>query len=109
MQSDHRFICKLTALRTGKDEKIYRDISTFIFAAANKELKKPKSLIMRLKGIGYWYLRKKRIVKKVTDFPKWDSQDPIKIELNNILIERVKEYEEYSQQRIETKQKRKEC
>lgn len=119
MQSDWKEIYKITALKTGKSENLYKDIGNFVFASLNKNLKKPKSLIIKLKGIGYWYLRKYRIERKVEDFDpdkpvkinKWAESMGIfphenKLEMIKIFKERLKDYDEYIKLRGEVKAER---
>ena len=56
MQSDYKEIARLTAQRTNKPEQIYKDISNFVYSSLYNTLRKPKSLIIKLKGVGSWYL-----------------------------------------------------
>lgn len=61
MQTNHLDIYKMLALEKGKNEQTYKDIGSFIFKETAKMLKEPTSLILKLKGIGSWHLRKKRM------------------------------------------------
>lgn len=69
MQSDNNQIYKLTSARTGESEHIYKDIGNFIFAELNAVMRKPSSLIIKLKGVGSWYLRKKRMQIILEQYP----------------------------------------
>lgn len=121
MQSDPKQIYKLTAERTGKSEQAYKDLGNFVFNNLYKELRRPKSLIIKLKGVGNWYLRKSRIEAIVNKFPpNFDKKleeykhrlDIVKHE-NEVDIyfnfkQRLKEYEEYIQLRNEVRKQRNE-
>ena len=108
MQSNHNDIYKLTALRTGKDEQMYKDVGNAVFAELYKNLRRPKSLIIKLKGVGTWYLRKKRMEIILQNPPKeckitgddYFSKLTLleyenKKEIYNIFKDRMIEYEEY--------------
>lgn len=105
MQSDHKQIVKMTSERTGKSEQMYRDISSFVFTEVQQLLKKPKSLILKLKGVGSWRLRKKRMDIVVEEYrePLVDEFTSIQSLLEfkerreryEMFKERLKEYNEY--------------
>lgn len=119
MQSDYKQIYKLTSQKTGKPEQVYKDIGNFVFANLLKNIKRPKTLIIKLKGVGSWYLGKTKMEKKVNDF---DPDKPVrvnewaeslgifphenKIEMINIFKDRLKDYEEYLDIRNEVREKR---
>lgn len=111
MQSDYKEICKITSQRTGKSEQLYKDLANFVFASLYKNMRRPKNLIIKLRGIGFWYLRKKRMIghlefppdynKKKEDFKHelaWVKNENRK-EMHAIFRERLKEYEEYSEEK----------
>lgn len=108
MQSDSKQIYKITAERTGKPEETYKDIGNFVFKELNSYLSQPKSLITKLKGVGYWFLRKKRIQiileqhsveegKQRRDFRKDSHYEKYcdKLLRQQIFKERIIEYNEY--------------
>jgi hypothetical protein len=105
MQSDHKQIAKLTAERTGKSEQIFKDIGAFVFTEVQQMFKKPKSLIIKLKGIGNWHLRKKRMEIVVNEYvdniideftpPSTAIDYKERKERCDMFKERLKEYEEY--------------
>ncbi len=110
MQSDHKEIYKLTAKRTEKAEQTYKDLGNFVFASLAANLRKPKSLIIKLKGVGSWYLRKRRMVTAVTqrapsiDRKQFDTEDQLrewleKMEMYNLFKARLADYEEYIKDR----------
>jgi hypothetical protein len=120
MQSDHKQIYKLTAERTAKNEQLYKDIGNFVFTELYNMLRKPKSLIIKLRGVGSWRLIKKRmditikeypqLIREATreDFPS-DIEHQIylnKKEMYMLFQERLVEYEEYIKLRKEIKIKR---
>jgi len=121
MQSDHKQLYKITALRTGKDEQRYKEIGNFVFSNLYSFFKRPSALIIKLKGIGSWYLRRKRMEilvgyyppdfsRKPEDFPSQESvlKYENKVEIYNIFTDRLKDYEKYSQLRKEIREKRNE-
>lgn len=85
-------------------------------------MRNPKSLILKLKGVGNWHLRKKRmdivvtnysdrgIVKTREDFESDGSYNEYleKHKQYNLFKERLKEYERYLILKEETNKKRRE-
>jgi len=69
MQSNHLDIYRQVAEKTGKSEQMYKDIGSFIFKETSQMLKNPTSLILKLKGVGSWYLRRKRMQIVVSEYP----------------------------------------
>jgi hypothetical protein len=121
MQSDPKEIYKLTAERTGKSEQVYKDIGNFVFAKLYSELRKPKKLIIKLKGVGNWELRRKRMRIAIDMFPpnferqKEDFPSEVeflknenKKELHQIFKERLKDYDEFIKLRDEIRKVRNE-
>lgn len=119
MQSDWKEVYRLTAERTGKSEQRYKDIGNFVFKSLYRHLRRPKSLITKLKGIGTWYLRKKRMEIVIKYFPPdfekkpEDFKHPLslleyenKMEIYQLFQERLKEYDVYIEERTKTRKKR---
>lgn len=118
MQSDHNEVYKLTSIRTGKPESLYKDIGNFVFKELNSFFTTPKSLIVKLKGVGFWYLRKKRMDASLSnlleegktreDFRKQQGFDNYceGLRMQKIFQERMPEYEEYLKINKELKRKR---
>lgn len=116
MQSEPKDIYKLTAARTGKDETVYKDLGNFVFSEVYKHMRNPQTLILKLKGIGFWYLRKSRMenfLKYYTNTVRRDRSDfdtegtwklhESKMALIDVLRARMKDYEKYIQTRDEIK------
>lgn len=61
MQTNHQDIYLTLAKEKGKSEQLYKDIGSFVFRETAQMLKEPTSLILKLKGVGSWHLRKKRL------------------------------------------------
>lgn len=109
MQTNHLDIYKMVAEETGKSEQMYKDIGSFIFKETAKMMKDPESLILKLKGIGSWHLRKKRleiVVNEWTDRAKIKTREDFNTdsayqtykEKHDQYVnfeERLKEYEKY--------------
>ena len=119
MQSDYKEIYKITSKRTGKDELLYKDIGNFVFTELYSMFRKPNSLIIKLKGIGSWFLRRKRLQgvidmypadyeKKQEDFHSEFSflKNENKKELHTIFKARLKEYDEYIELKQEVRKER---
>ena len=120
MQSDHKQVYKLTSQRTGKSEQMYKDLGNFVFTDTMHSLKRPTHLILKLKGIGSWHLRKKRMEIIVAEQPhrldeKVREDFYMEVEyieyLNKkeqylIFVERLKDYEKYISLRNELRNKR---
>lgn len=70
MQSTSKEIYKITASRTGHSEQLYKDIGNFVQKETAALIRRPPSLIIKLKGIGYWFLRKKQLESSLTRFPE---------------------------------------
>ena len=88
---------------------MYKDIGSFIFQETARMMKNPQSLIIKLKGVGFWHLRKKRmdivvnewtdraVVKTREDFESdygWNDYLERHIQYN-IFKDRLKEYDKY--------------
>lgn len=119
MQSNTNEIYKITAKRTGKSEQSYKDIGNFIFSELYKEQKRPSKLIIKLKGLGSFFLRKKRVEEIMKCYPEEFSRTKEdfsserqflkyenKKEIHEIFTERLKDYEEYLQERNQIRKKR---
>lgn len=116
MQSNYKDIYKKTAERTGKPENMYKDIGNFVFAALYRSLRRPKTLIVRLKGVGKWYLRRKRMTDLLTLYPlqeKTEFKDENALwkyenrqEIHNIFKERLKDYEQFVDEKLTIRKKR---
>lgn len=118
MQSDHKQVYKFTAIRTGKSEQMYKDLGNFVFTETYNMLRKPKSLITKLKGIGSWHLRKKRMEIVVNEYSdgvvdQFTSETTIQLFKEKraqyeLFLERLKDYEEYLSMKTEIREKRNE-
>jgi hypothetical protein len=117
MQADNKELFKLTSQRTGEAYDLYKDVGNFVFHALYGHMRRPKSIILKLRGVGSWHLRRKRMkivvdfyppdfTKNVeTDFPselqlfKYENR----VELYHLFLERLKEYEQYVKERDEVR------
>jgi hypothetical protein len=101
---------------------MYKDLGNFVFQEAYSMMRNPKSLIIKLKGVGAWHLRKKRMDIVVTQYPdrglvktredfESDSGYEEYLEKHtqyNIFKERLVDYEKYLLIKDEIKTKRRE-
>jgi hypothetical protein len=120
MQSDIKNIYKITSARTGVDENIYKTIGDFIFKETKSNIEKPKSLIIKLKGIGFWYLRRTKLKESIQSFPpyydidgfnQFESEDSHlkfinKQKFYKMVKERLRDYEDYIKLKSDIKQKK---
>ena len=121
MQSDDKSIYDFTSKRTGKPTQLYKDVGTFVFSSLYEKLRKPKSLIIKLKGVGTWYLRKKRMETLMSYYPEDYDKKEVDVEIMSPLSilnyenkremfllfkERLAEYERYITLRNEIRQER---
>lgn len=119
MQSDNNQIYKLTAQRTGKAEQVYKDIGNYVFGEVYNNLRKPTKLIIKLKGVGKWTLRRKRMQAIIDLYPVEYGKSPEefsservffknedKKEIYDIFIQRLNDYEEYIKLRDEIRKER---
>lgn len=108
MQSDNNQLYKITSEKTKKSEAVYKDIGNFVFKALSVELRNPKSLILKLKGVGTWYLRRQRMQIHIQNVnpgegtADYDEKEALK----TIFAERLKEYDQYIQERTEVRNER---
>lgn len=120
MQTNHLDIYKTLAKETGDSEQMYKDIGSFVFRETSQMLKEPTSLILKLKGVGSWHLRKKRLEIVVNE---WTERGKIRMrnEFSSDLAygiylekhlqyinfqERLKEYEKYLSLKKQIREKR---
>lgn len=111
MQSDFKELAKLTSWKTGIEEQKYIDIFRFVCNDTAKQLKEPKNLIYFLKGIGSWYLRKKRLEIKLELFYDYNpglcasiGVDEAELpRMMQIFTDRLEDYKKYTNLKQETK------
>jgi phosphoglycerate-specific signal transduction histidine kinase len=119
MQTNHQDIYAILGIEKG-NEQLYKDIGTFIFKETAQMMKNPTSLIVKLKGIGNWHLRKKRmeiLVNEWTDrsvpLIKEDfiTESSYQVHLDKQIQyinfqERLREYDKYLEIKREVRAKR---
>mgnify|MGYP001386695513 CR=1 FL=1 len=119
MQTSHLDIYSMLG-KEGNNEQLCKDIGSFIFKETNHMMKNPDCLILKLKGIGSWHLRKKRmeiVVNDWTDLSVFkpreefktniDYQEYLEKHLRYVNFqERLKEYEKYLSIKREVREKR---
>lgn len=91
MQSNHLDIYKMVSADTGVNEELYKDIGSFIFKETARMLREPDSLILKLKGVGSWHLRKKRMEIVVHE---WTDRSAVKTREDFTSDASFKEYQE---------------
>lgn len=120
MQTNHNDVYRVLGNGDEKLEQMYKDIGSFIFKETAYMMKDPESLILKLKGIGSWHLRKKRmeiVVNEWTDrsiiVPQEETQSDSSyqeyLEKHHRYInfkERLVEYEKYISVRTEVRKVR---
>ena len=120
MQTNHQDIYAMLVLEKGGNEQMYKDIGSFIFKETSQMLKNPTSLILKLKGLGSWHLRKKRmeiVVNEWTDRGQVKTREDFTSDFSfNTYLEkhlrflnfqeRLKEYDKYLAIKQEIRKKR---
>lgn len=120
MQTNHLDIYKMVADKTGKSEQMYKDVGSFIFKETSLLLKEPTCLILKLKGLGSWHLRKKRMEIIISECPDrglvkvredFDTQSGYEEYLEKHkqyknFLERLKEYDKYLEIKKKVREKR---
>lgn len=119
MQSNWKDIYNKASEKYGHSEQTYKDIGNFVYASLYENLRRPKNLIVKLRGIGFWYLRKKRLLiynnilapdlnKNPEDFSSDLEQYEYdnKVELYHLFAERLKDYEKYSEIKSKVREER---
>lgn len=120
MQSDYRQIYKELSEEKGKPEQLYKDLGNFIFQQTYNMLRNPDSLIIKLKGLGNWHLRKKRMEIIVNEYSdrgvektreNFDSDSSYSEYLEkkkqyDIFVERLKDYDEYLKMKKDVREQR---
>lgn len=77
MQWESKDIYKKVAQDTGRDETFIKVLGDFVQQKLVEELKQPRKLIISLKGIGRWFLRKKRMQDAYDKFVVLNPDDYI--------------------------------
>ena len=120
MQTNHLDIYAELAKEKGTSEQTFKDIGSFVFRETAKMLKEPTSLILKLKGIGSWHLRKKRMEIFIKEYPHFgenltredfpsDASYENHAEKHQMYInfqQRLKEYEKYLEIKSKIRKKR---
>lgn len=118
MQTDYKHLYKLAAEKHGTPEQLYKDLGNFVFSQLYKEMRRPQKLILKLRGVGKWILRRKRMKYIIENFPldhdhyeqnsehlssytlfKYEN----KKEIHELFEQRLQDYDHYIQQREETR------
>lgn len=120
MQSDYRQIYKELAEEKSVPEQLYKDLGNFIFQETYNMLRSPTSLIIKLKGLGSWHLRKKRMEIIVNEYPErgltktrddFDTDSGYNEYLDkkrqyDIFTERLLDYDEYLKMKKDVREAR---
>lgn len=110
------------AQKTGKPEQMYKELGNFIFQETYNMMRNPTSLIIKLKGVGSWHLRKKRmdiVVNEWSDRGKVRGREEFETDNGyneylekhkqyNIFKERLADYDKYLALKKEINAKRRE-
>jgi hypothetical protein len=100
---------------------MYKDIGSFIFRETTKMMNHPTSLIIKLKGVGSWHLRKRRMEIVMDEVPEIEAKTKEEYEGGmlysdylekhrraTMFRERMPEYEKYLALKAEVNAKRRE-
>lgn len=76
---------------------MYKDLGNFIFQETYSMMRNPTSLIIKLKGVGSWHLRKKRMDIVVSDYPdRGESKTREDFDTDNGYEEYLEKYKQYN-------------
>lgn len=120
MQSDHKEIYRLTSARTQVPVETYKLVGTFVQKAIYDTLRDPPKLIIKIKGLGRYYLRRKRMKITIDMYPphyhegKTPEFDTERAFLNyldrkkifDLFSSRLKDYDTYIEKRDRIKKLR---
>lgn len=107
MQTDNKELYRLAALKTGKSEETYKEIGNLVFSELSKKMKNPESLILKVKGVGSWHLRRSRIEYFVENYIPKDEGAPILLrdenrkEIFEAFKKRIEDYKKFIELRNE--------
>jgi|694.fasta_scaffold00342_17 hypothetical protein len=76
MQADIKTICKKLSKEKNIDYNLLKAVGDTVFKETKKVLNNPPNLIINLKGLGRWYLRKQQMERKIEyleDYYKYES------------------------------------
>jgi hypothetical protein len=118
MQSDPKTIYKTAAEKSEGSEQLYKDIGNMVFKELYDMFRRPPSLIVKLRGVGSWYLRRQRMQIALEAFPATGPDLSVtntnetlirhenKKELHEIFKLRLKDYEDYIELRNQIRKER---
>ena len=107
MQATSNEIYSAVSLLTGVDQELVKAVGDTVFSSISSHMRQPTSLILKIKGLGSFILRKKKIVQEVERidrkiaFPyrvKFETDEEA-LERKRLLMERLEEYERYFEKR----------
>lgn len=81
-------------------------VGDIVFSALNSQLNKPEAIILKIKNIGKFYMRKNKLDGEIgflREFIKKEGTDAKYTEKLNNLVERQVEYEEYLEEKKKIK------
>lgn len=113
-------IYKGVATNTNREYALVKSVGDSVFESLLKNIKKPKSLILKVRGIGSFYLRKQKLLQYIESYRRFYTDPTYETTIKAIsddaesyerkrqqyenFCERVEEYKEYSEKRKEIKQ-----
>lgn len=121
MQANIKSIIKDVAKKENMDADLLQAVASTVFKELRLNQEKPKSLIIKLKGIGSWFLRKQQMERKLAfleeyyhysehNTPDDKSEKTAKYwenkEIKEVLEERLKDYDRYLSGKNEVKRQR---
>lgn len=120
MQFESKDIYRAVANKTGEDLEYIEAVGNYIQKRLVEELKNPKKLILSVKGIGRWFLRKKRLQagyerlldidmsKYEEDTPHNKNKKEVIQKIIGIMKDRLDEYKLFLEKKSLVRQKKNE-
>ncbi len=116
MQATSKELYKEVSTSTGRELALVKSVGDAVFQGMFFFTKHPESLIFKVKGLGYWHMRKKKLDNYIHKYYGTytgeyisDDEKAMREFLNNkrqfqILLERQKEYDVYLEKREKIKE-----
>lgn len=94
---EHKRINKEVSEENNIPEEIIKSISDKVFTSWNKWTKNPDTLVLKIRGLGKSYYRKKKVLDKICEFDY--LEDTFSEEFKRALLFVRDEYEKYTEEK----------
>ncbi len=105
MQKTCNDIYSQVAQKYSLDTDMVKFVGDSVFAEVNIKLRKPSSLIIKIRHLGSFFMRRNNLLKYVARNEVKELEEQIRYDLE-LFKERVREYEKYIEKRDKLRKKR---